>query len=58
MKGLQQHITGLTEEKLELQRGLSQQATLNASLSEENMKLVEQYNVQGKAVEELHKKVG
>ena len=55
---MQQHITGLTEEKLELQRGLSQQATLNASPSEENMKLVEQYNVQGKAVEELHKKVG
>lgn len=54
---LQQHIDELTEEKLELQRGLAAQARLAASLSEENSVLAEQYNAQGKTVEALQKKV-
>jgi FtsZ-binding cell division protein ZapB len=41
---LQQHIDELTTEKLELLRGLQQQARSNEALAEENRSLEEQHN--------------
>lgn len=55
---LQQHIDELTDEKMELMRGLQQQVKINEALTEENSALAEQYNAQGKLVDELQAKVG
>jgi FtsZ-binding cell division protein ZapB len=44
LKLLQQHIDELTTEKLELLRGLQQQARANEALAEENRSLGEQHN--------------
>lgn len=54
---LQQHIDELTEEKLQLARGLQQQTRINEQLSEENGELMRQYNARGTMVEELQRKV-
>lgn len=52
---LQQHIDELTEEKLALLRGMSQQSRMVQGLQEENEALTEQYNARGALVDQLRK---
>eukprot|EP00798_Chlamydomonas_sp_ICE-L_P025114 gene25114-10755_t len=54
---LQEHIDELTEQKLELLRGLAQQNRLAADLAEENSKANDRLNDQAKEFAELRKKV-
>lgn len=55
---LQQHIDELTRDKMELQRGLAQQAKLAEALSDENGVLTERLNAQAAQVDALQRKVG
>lgn len=55
---LQQHIDELTEEKLQLSRGLQQQVRINEQLGDEVEELTRQYNARGNLVDELERKVG
>lgn len=56
-QALQEAIDQLTLQKLELERGLMQQARMNESLVTENSTMAEQYNAQGKVIAELREKV-